>query len=181
MRYVALLRGINVGGKNKVEMARLRETFTRVGADHVSTYIASGNVVFTHSRPAKTLAGVLERAIEEDFELSIDVLLRDEAAIRVIATAIPPTWTNDETMRTDVLFLWDHVDSRDVMDRLPAREGIDEVEYAPGAIIWRVDRENLTKSGKGRLVGTDLYKAMTTRNCNTVRKLVTMLDQLPAG
>ena len=181
MRYVALLRGINVGGKNKVEMARLRATFTRVGADHVSTYIASGNVVFTHSLPAETLAGVLEGAIEEDFELSIDVLLRDEPAISAIAAAIPSTWTNDETMRTDVLFLWDHVDSKEVVDQLPARDGIDEVEYAPGAIIWRIDRENLTKSGKGRLAGTDLYKAMTMRNCNTVRKLATMLDQLPAG
>lgn len=103
-------------------MARLREAFTPGSEPTTSAPTSHRAIVLTHSRPAKTLAGALERAIEADFELSIDVLLRDEPAIRVIAAAIPPTWTNDERMRTDVLFLWDHVDSRDVMDRLPARE-----------------------------------------------------------
>lgn len=78
MRYVALLRGINVGGKNRVEMARLRETISRAGADDVRTYIASGNVLFADSRPRGEIVGVLERAIEEEFGLSLKVLVRDE-------------------------------------------------------------------------------------------------------
>lgn len=178
MRHVALLRGINVGGKNKIEMARLRDTFARIGAREARTYIASGNVVFADSRPVEELAELIQDAVEEDFGLSIDVLVLDEHAIRATASAIPDTWANDETMRTDVMFLWDHLDAKEVLGGLPVRDGIDEVEYAPGAVIWRVDRENLTRSGKSRLVGTDLYKAMTVRNCNTVRKLAAMLDQI---
>lgn len=181
MRYVALLRGINVGGKNKVEMTRLRETFEGVGGNDVKTYINSGNVIFTDTRPADSLATLLEDAIAEEFGLRLEVLLRDEPSMREIATAIPESWTNDSTMRTDVLFLWEHVDSPDVLDELPARIDIDEVRYVPGAVIWRIDAGDRTKSGKGRLVGTDLYKAMTVRNSNTVRKLVSMMEQSPAG
>ncbi len=106
MRYVALLRGINVGGKNRVEMARLRETISRAGADDVRTYIASGNVLFADSRPRGQLVGVLERTIEEEFGLSLKVLVRDEHELVATADAIPDPWTNDQTMRTDVIFLW---------------------------------------------------------------------------
>lgn len=177
MRYVALLRGINVGGKNKVEMARLTETFERVGATGVRTYIASGNVIFDDKRAAQQLAGVIEDAIEEEFGLRLKVLLCDEATFREIAAATPEIWVNDKTMRTDVMFLWEDVDSPETVERLPAKDGIDEVRYVPGAILWRVDFEDLTRSGKARLVGTKLYKSMTVRNINTVRKLVELMEE----
>jgi uncharacterized protein (DUF1697 family) len=70
--YVALLRGINVGGKNKMEMARLKATFESAGMKDVTTYINSGNVVFTDNRrkPA-TINRTLEKAIEADFGFAI--------------------------------------------------------------------------------------------------------------
>lgn len=175
VRFVALLRGINVGGKNKVDMTALKRTFARAGATDVLTYVNSGNVIFSHDRERSTLTGVLEDAIEEDFGLRHRILLRDTSSIRHVVNAIPDEWVNDGTMRTDVLFLWEHLDSPDVVKQLPVRDGIDEIRYAAGAVIWRVDAENLTRSGKSRLVGTDLYKAMTVRNVNTVRKLAAMI------
>lgn len=181
MRSVALLRGINVGGKNKVDMATLRTVFERAGAEDVSTYINSGNVIFSHTIAHSRLNGVLEAAIEEQFGLRLKVVLRDAGSIRDLVAAIPDTWTNDRTMRTDVMFLLESVDDPDVIDLLPIREQIDEAFYVPGAVVWRVDADNRTKSGKARLVGTDLYRAMTVRNCNTVRKLGTLLDGPTAG
>ena len=172
---MGLLRGINVGGKNKVEMARLRDTFERLGSSDVRTYINTGNVIFDHDQPDADLAPRLEAVIAEDFGIDIRVLLRDREAMTTLGDALPPTWANDSTMKCDVMFLWDEVDSPDVVDRLAIREDIDDVFYVPGALIWRVDRDLVTRSGMMKLVGTNLYKAMTVRNVNTVRKLVELM------
>ncbi|MDQ3501393.1 MAG: DUF1697 domain-containing protein, partial [Actinomycetota bacterium] len=76
MVYVALLRGINVGGKNKVEMKKLKATFEGAGMTDVTAYINSGNVVFkSTARKAAELEAKLEKAIERDFGFSIKVLL----------------------------------------------------------------------------------------------------------
>lgn len=157
-------------------MARLRDMFDRVGASEVRTYINTGNVIFDHDQDDADLAPRLEAAIAEDFGLDIRVLLRSLEAMTALAAALPPTWNNDSTMKCDVMFLWDEIDSPEVLDRLAIREGIDEVVYVPGALIWKVDRDLVTRSGMMQLVGTKLYKAMTLRNVNTVRKLVELME-----
>ena len=176
MIYVALLRGINVGGKNKMAMPRLKRTFEEVGLTDVTTYINSGNVIFKDSRrkPA-TIISALEKAIEQDFGLQIKVLIRDLAAIRKTIKALPDNWTNDNSMKCDVMFLWDGFDRKDILDDLKIKPDIEDVVYVPGAIIWRVDRPNVTRTGMMKLLGTDLYKGMTIRNCNTVRKLAELM------
>src|SRR5579871_5313649 len=76
--YVALLRGINVGGNNKVEMAKLKRTFEQLGLLDVRTFIASGNVVFRASTADRRgLTTTIEAQIEADFGLKVKVLLRD--------------------------------------------------------------------------------------------------------
>lgn len=176
MIYVALLRGINVGGKNKMAMPRLKRTFEEVGLTDVTTYINSGNVIFKDSRrkPA-TIISALEKAIEQDFGFQIKLLIRDLAAIRKTIKALPDSWTNDNSMKCDVMFLWDGFDRKDILDDLKIKPDIEDVVYVPGAIIWRVDRPNVTRSGMIKLVGTELYKGMTIRNCNTVRKLAELM------
>ena len=176
MIYVALLRGINVGGKNKVAMPRLKRTFEEVGLTDVTTYINSGNVIFKDSRrkPA-TIISALEKAIEQDFGFQIKLLILDLAAIRKTIKALPDNWTNDNSMKCDVMFLWDGFDRKDVLDDLKIKPDIEDVVYVPGAIIWRVDRPNVTRSGMIKLVGTELYKGMTIRNCNTVRRLAELM------
>lgn len=177
MVYVALLRGINVGGKNKVEMSRLRATFASVGMTDVSTYINSGNVVFkSTSRKKAELEGKLEKAIERDFGFSIKVLLRDLAAMRRLIKALPTKWTNDSNMRCDVLFLWKDYDKPGVLKDLRIKPDLEDVVYVPGAIIWRIDSSNQTRSGLLRVMGTDLYRGLTIRNCNTVRKLAELME-----
>lgn len=176
MIYVTLLRGINVGGKNKMAMPRLKRTFEEVGLTDVTTYINSGNVIFKDSRrkPA-TIISALEKAIEQDFGFQIKVLIRDLAAIRKTTKAIPDNWTNDKTMRCDVMFLWERFDRKDILAELKIKPNLEDVVYVPGAIIWRVDRTNVNRSGLRQLVGSELYRGMTIRNCNTVRKLAELM------
>lgn len=175
MIYLALLRGINVGGKNKVEMSRLKTTFEALGLTGVRTYINSGNVIFGDKRrkPAK-LTSLLEEAIATDFGFPVKVLVREREAMASVAEAIPPSWKDDSTMRCYVMFLWGAVDEPAVVEGLTIKEDIDDVQYVPGAIIWRVDRDNLNRSGMMKVPSSDLYQSMTIRNCNTVRKLAEM-------
>lgn len=171
---VALLRGINVGGKNKVEMPRLRAAFEAAGMQQVSTYINTGNVIFAAADWPDTR--ILERAITEEFGLEIPVLLRSHSAMRRVTQAVPEEWTNDDRMKCDVMFLWEDVDRAEVLDGLDLREDIDDVRYIPGGLLWRVDRPNLTRSRITKMVGTKLYRSMTVRNVNTVRKLTALMD-----
>ena len=177
MIYLALLRGINVGGKNKVEMRRLKATFERSRMSNVTTYINSGNVVFTDNRrQAPKIVSVLEQAIADDLGFEIKVLVRDLAGIKKVTKALPDTWTNDAAMRCDVMFLWQGFDRKDILEKLTIKPEIEDVLYVPGAIIWRVDRPNVTRSRLFNIIGTDLYRGMTIRNCNTVRKLAEIME-----
>jgi uncharacterized protein (DUF1697 family) len=96
--------------------------------------------------------------------------------MRAVVNAMPARWTNDQVQRCDVLFLWDEFARPTVLKKLPVRPEIEDVKYASGAVIWRIDRKNATKSGLMRLVGTDIYKKMTIRNCNTARKLLALME-----
>jgi len=174
-KYVALLRGINVGGNNKVEMARLKKTFESLGLENVVSYINSGNIIFSSDQSASVLVPKLEAAIKKDFGFGVKVLLRDAKNIAAVVKALPVNWKNDVAMKCDVMFLWEHYDNSKVLEQLIIKPGIDDVKYVPGAVLWRVDRDKVTRSGLLRIVGTDLYKHMTIRNCNTLRKLATLL------
>jgi uncharacterized protein (DUF1697 family) len=179
MTYIALLRGINVGGNNKIEMKRLASTFEQAGMTHVRTYINSGNVIFrSESLTRADLSELLERAIESDFGLRVKLILRDAESVTFAAAALPADWTNDQATRCDVMFLWDEIDSPEIIGSLPIKAGIDVVKYVPGAVLWRVDRTAVTRSGMIKLLGTRTYKQMTMRNCNTVRKLAELVEQV---
>jgi uncharacterized protein (DUF1697 family) len=177
MVYVALLRGINVGGKNKVEMKRLKAVFEEAGMRSVRTYINSGNVIFSSTIRARgRLVDLLEEAITQSFGFEVDLLVRDISSVRGVVEAMPGHWTNDKTMKCDVMFLWDDVNRPSVLRKLQFRPEMEDVRYVSGAVIWRVDRKNVTRSGMMKLVGTPLYRRMTIRNSNTTRKLLELME-----
>ncbi|MBV8528211.1 MAG: DUF1697 domain-containing protein [Candidatus Dormibacteraeota bacterium] len=176
-RYVALLRGVNVGGKGIVSMAALAETFRGLGFEDVRTYLNSGNVIFSaRPTPVAQLGATIEPAIERDTGLPVSVLVLDDAAVRSVVQALPTSWVTDATVRTDVLFLWPDVDDPGVLERIPRNPEVDDVRYTPGALLWRIDRVNAGRSRETRLVGSALYKRMTIRNANTARTLHKLLS-----
>jgi uncharacterized protein (DUF1697 family) len=176
MVYIALLRGINVGGNNKIDMKLLKKAFEQVGMDNVVTYINSGNIIFTSNIQVKTeIAQILETAISENFRLQIKVLILSLEDMESVMMSLPESWTNDDKMKSDVLFLWDHINDESVLDKLVIKPEIETVKYVPGAILWSMDKENVTKSGITKLVGTALYRQMTVRNVNTTRKVYALM------
>ncbi|HYM96775.1 MAG TPA: DUF1697 domain-containing protein [Candidatus Sulfotelmatobacter sp.] len=178
MTYVAFLRGINVGGNSLVSMAAIRAALVDLGLSEVRTYINSGNVIFsTRATDTLKLAARIEKALDEATGIAIKLLVMDHQALKKLVDAIPPDWVDDKTMRTYVLLLWKELDDRGIIERLPVKAGVDELRYTPGAVIWRVDRANVGASHMNRMVGTPLYKKITIRSANTMRKL----DKLTAG
>lgn len=177
MKYVALLRGINVGGNNKVDMKLLKACFEEAGYRSVGTYINSGNVLFESDLlESGQLSRDIEDAIEKRFGLAIKVVVLDEKRLRYVADRVPLEWTHDSLeKRCEVLFLWPDIDKESVLDDIFQTE-VDTLVYYPGVVVWRMDRQDYSKSGLHKLIGSAVYKQSTIRNINTVRKLVQLLD-----
>src|SRR5205823_2426514 len=160
-------------GNRKIEMPRLKAVFEGLGLDAVKTYINSGNVIFaTKARDKKRLTTKIEKAIEAEFGAPVAVLLRDLDELRKLVAKIPDSWTNDQDQRCDVLFLWAEFDRKRILDELPINPEIEDVRYLPGAVVWRVDAKDAARSRRTKLFGTPLYRGLTVRNVNTVRKLI---------
>ncbi len=172
MTYVALLRGVNVGGKSIVSMAAITKAFVALGLSGVRTYINSGNVIFsTRASDAQRLAARIEKALERHTGMAIKVIVMDHKTLKRVVDAIPRKWVDDKTMRTYVLLLWKELDDRRILDRLPTKPGVDELRYTPGAVVWHVDRQDVGRSQMNRIVGRPMYKKITIRSANTMRKL----------
>lgn len=179
MTYVALLRGINVGGNRKVDMKQLTALFEDAGFESVKTYINSGNVIFQHTKHStKELTHTIESIIKKKFGFEVPVVIRTQQEISQTVTAIKPHWKNDSDMRCDILFLWDEIDTKNTLKELNVNKEIDTIKYTPGAIIWHLDRKNVSKSAMHALISNPVYKKMTIRNCNTVRKLHQLMTDL---
>jgi uncharacterized protein (DUF1697 family) len=176
VRYVALLRGINVGGKTLVKMAELRTCLEQLGFDDVSTYIASGNVLFaSDEKDAAKLTTTIEHAIEQRFELPVKVVVLDRKTYARIVKAIPKSWVGDATMRANVAFVRPGTDAKQVVRDLEPDPAIEEVKAVDGAILWATRRDSLNRSAMRKLIAGAAYKELTVRNLNTTLKLHEML------
>ncbi|NJP36258.1 DUF1697 domain-containing protein [Alkalicoccus luteus] len=178
MMYAALLRGINVGGKNKVDMLSLKEIVEAEGMTKVETYLNTGNVIFSHDgKPVHTITQRLETVINDAFGLKLKLLIRSLPDMSTIIEALPDSWQNNQDMKSDVLFPWESIDDASILDQLPVHPEVDSVVYVPGAVLWSADRKNVKKSGLSKLAGTKWYKQMTIRNVNITRKIYKMMVQ----
>jgi uncharacterized protein (DUF1697 family) len=171
MTYVALLRGINVGGNRKVEMQKLKTIFESLECSNVSTYINSGNVVFDTNQKPTVLHQLVSEKFRVEFGFEIPTLLKTQTEMKQIAASIPSEWKNDPEQKTDVAYLFPTADTADIIQQLPVKLEYLTTKYVPGALIWNVQRENLSKSQLNKLISHQLYKQMTIRNSNTARFL----------
>jgi uncharacterized protein (DUF1697 family) len=178
MVYVALLRGINVGGNTMISMASLKEIFESLGLQQVRTYINSGNVIFScDDTDVADLQRRLETAIEQHSGLAIKLVLRTRDDMQRLVASIPNSWMEDTSLRCYVLFLWPDIDQPATLESIPVHQGVEEVRYFPGAVVQVCAKKDATKSHLTRIVGTPLYAKLTMRNSNTVRKLLDLMEQ----
>jgi uncharacterized protein (DUF1697 family) len=173
-RYLVLLRGINVGGRNKVPMAALRELLESHGHTNVSTYIASGNVILSSDRTAAEIKRELEEALPRTFKLDseqIAVLLLTRAQIRAVVRERPTGFgDHPEKYHSDAVFLMG-IDAATAMKVFDPRPGVDEVWPGKGVIYSQRLSAQRTKSRLSKIVGTPAYRSMTIRSWATTLAL----------
>jgi uncharacterized protein (DUF1697 family) len=173
-RYVVLLRGINVGGKNPVPMARLREVLGELGYEDVVTYIASGNVVLSSAHKAARIKREIEAALPKAFKLhteNLAVHVLTAAQLQAVVENRPEGF-GDEPGRyhSDAIFLMG-ISAKDAMGAFDPREGVDTVWPGKGVIYSQRLSAQRTKSRLSKVASSPHYKSMTIRNWATTTKL----------
>lgn len=177
-RYVALLRGINVGGKNLVAMPALRSCFEAHGFENVSSYIQSGNVLFETSRSSRDLVREIEALLLAEFRLPLVVFLRSHAHLRATVVGAPRGFGEDpEKYLCDVVFLRAPLTASAAIKDFPTKEGVDTVAAGKGVLYISRVRAKAVQSRLSRVASLSIYKSMTIRNWNTTTKLLALLDE----
>ena len=181
MEYVALLRVINVGGKNKVVMSELREQIAAEGFGHVRTYINSGNLLFEagpdtpHEDVAQAVEYLLAR--QYDFPIRLALLTAQEYLAQLEEL---PDWWHGEVARRDALFYTQGLDRSHLRERIEAMElGDEAVYFGEHAVFWgKFDEKNFLRTAyHKRLLREDFYRQVTIRSGSTVEKIAAMLSQ----
>ncbi len=177
--YLVLLRGINVGGRNKVPMAELRRLLEDLGYTDVSTYIASGNVVLRSDKPAAEVKSRIEEALPRAFRLHselITVLVLTHAQLRAVVADKPKGFGEEPgKYHSDVIFLVG-IDAPAAMEVFDPRPGVDTVWPGRGVIYSQRLSAERTKSRLSKIMGNPAYQSMTIRNWATTTALLDLLD-----
>ena len=178
MKYVLLLRGINVGGKNKVAMSDLKDMISKLGYENVITYINSGNIIFD-ANDNKEIVRVKISHMLETFPFSINkVILTQEEYLDEISNL--PEWWSEELFRRDVLFYSDEVDYSVMKERIKMMPLNDEmVHFGKRAVFWgKYNEKNyLLTSYHKLLMKESFYKSITIRNARTFEKIIELLSK----
>jgi uncharacterized protein (DUF1697 family) len=177
-RYVALLRGINVGGNNLIPMLKLKACFEKNGFQEVTTFIQSGNVLFdaVGARPA-ALVGKIEGMLGATFNYQASIVLRSRKQMSDIVARAPKGFgTQPDKYRYDVLFLKEPLKAAAALKSVPTREGVDQAHAGPGVLYFSRLVSKITQTQLTKIVGTPIYKQLTIRNWNTTTKLVRLLE-----
>ena len=176
-RYALLVRGINVGGKNKVVMAQLRQELTELGLEKVETYINSGNIFFTSIAPKAQLVEKLEAFFEVHYPFIQSFSLLSHEDYEAELENLPKWWTKD-LARKDVLFYTEGLDVAQVIETVESLELKDEVVYFGRlGIFWgKFSEETYSKTAYHKdLLKIPFYRHITIRNAKTFDKIGQML------
>jgi uncharacterized protein (DUF1697 family) len=176
--YTILLRGINVGGKNKLSMATLKECLAETGFSDVATYINSGNVVLSSDRTATQIKSDIETLLPKKFKLDselIKVLVLNKQQLQAVVDNKPNGFgESPDTYHSDIIFLIDF-DVQEALTVFNPREGVDAIWPGEGVIYSQRLSEMRTKSRLGKIIGTVPYQSMTIRTWGTTVKLLALL------
>ncbi len=173
-RYILLLRGINVGGKNIIKMADLKACMAGMGFSNVTTYIQSGNVLLNsketdHSRLMKQI----EKTLSEQFGYKARTVLITQEQLKKIVENAPDGFGKDQAnYKYDVMFLKEPLTAVEAIKSIPAREGVDQQYPGEGVVYFSRLVNRLPQSYLSKLTTQPIYQEMTIRNWNTTTKLL---------
>jgi len=177
MKYLALLRGINVGGKSKVSMVQLRACFESLGYRHVRTYINSGNVIFeTAATNTSKLRTEIEACLKSEFGFELQIVLLDSMRYKKAIDSAPHWWGRDSSWKHNALFLIEPYDVGEVVAAVgDLKPSIEALYPGDGVLFQSLEFSKFGQTTTGKLASNPIYKKITIRNYNTTQKLLQLL------
>ena len=179
-RFLALLRGINVGGKNIVPKDALRQCFEDLGHRSVRTYIQSGNILFRSSEnDVVALTGELEDALSVRFSYDARAVVLSRGTFRTAVDSAPDDWGRDDARMHHALFTLAGAAPDRILSKLrPPNPDWETVTAGPGVIYWSVSRAHPTRATWVKLPASREYRQVTARNHNTVFRLRELFEEI---
>ncbi|MFO0955310.1 MAG: DUF1697 domain-containing protein [Candidatus Saccharibacteria bacterium] len=177
-RYLALLRGVNVGGKGMLKMSDLKVAIEQAGFKNVQTYINSGNVLFS-AAPTDTrkLAQDIHQIIHTTSQLDVEVIVFTHDEWRLIIEAAPQWWGENKEWKHNLLILIPPYDMRAVIAAVgELKPDIEAMQSGDGVLYQSMSKALFGRTTTGKLASNPIYKKMTIRNFNTATKLLTLLE-----
>lgn len=177
-KYIALLRGVNVGGKNKISMPVLKSVFEEIGFLDVVTYINSGNVVFSSNSQDKTeLTKKCEAIITEKFMLTIPVAIVSATELSDAVLHAPEWWNIDKESIHYAIFVLSSTSVEEVFDVVgEIRPEYEQIDHHDNVIFWTAPRETFAKTRWSKIASSSVNSHVTIRNANTVNKLLLLAE-----
>jgi uncharacterized protein (DUF1697 family) len=176
--YVALLRGVNVGGKNMVSMKALKESFARLDVEHVSTYINSGNVLFTANDDGRQLEERIDVMLSREYGLNGKTVVRSSAEMARVVRRMASLWDDDPAWRYNVIFLRHTLDPRRLLREIEIKPDLERVVACQGTLLWAARVDALHRTAMLKLSARPAYQQVTVRNANTTRKIYELMRRM---
>lgn len=177
MKYVALLRGVNVGGNAIIKMTDLREAVEKCGFTSVRTYIQSGNIIFeSDENNTDKIVATLEDSLSKRLKLNSSIIVRTYEQFKKIVSEIPDNWKKRNDLRCYLAFIREPVTAQDVVREIELKEGVDSIKVGEGVVYMSTLLSGLTKSGFSKLITKKVYKAITIRGYSTAQKLFALME-----
>lgn len=177
-RFVALLRGINVGGNNVIKMTDLKTAFEKHGFLDVTTFIQSGNVIFSSPKKHEALIKEIEKMLSDRFSYTAKIVLLSKDQLQTVLDNVPADWKKEKDIRCYIAFLKDSVTPDDIARDISINEEVDSLKVGKHALYMTTKLSGLTKSGFNKMIGKKIYQDMTIRNYNTSRKLLELMESV---
>lgn len=176
MKYIALLRGINISGKNKISMPELKKLLEENNYQNVSTYLNSGNIIFECNIDNKeTIMDNIHTLIKTKFLLDIPVYITTDKELETILNNSPKWWgSSNKEIYDNLIFIIPPIKYEEVYNTIGSpKEGLEQIEEYNNCIFWSFDLNNYRKSNWWvKTASTDIKDKITIRTANTMRKIL---------
>lgn len=180
MQYIALLRGVNISGKNKVTMSILKEELEKIGLEEVKTYLNSGNIIFISTLEKNILSKEIKNVIQKTFLINIPVFIMNYDALKDLLDHCPSWWgSDDKSIYDNVIFVIPPYTVSDAYKILkePKKE-LEQTKEYKNNIFWSYKLKYYQKTNWWSKTATkELHDVITIRTANTVKKLLVLCQK----
>ncbi len=179
-KYIVFLRGINVGGKNKISMSELKELFEQNGFQNVVTYINSGNIIFfSNIIDENKLKQDCEVLILNNFQLNISIFVISYNDFLSAFNNAPSWWGQDKDSKHNAIFILPPITVEEVFREVGAiKPEYEKVDYYDRVVFWSAPIKTFSRTRWSKIVGSSVYKNITIRNANTVKKILQLAKSM---